>query len=305
MYRLIDRIEDTAKLNLPFATLFPEIEIKNISLRTDEHRWPTLRFEVAMGGSILRFKEFFLDWFYPSFPKSLLKTFSSPFKELNVREFKTNQKRMPVFAGHDYSGSPAATTWISGTTLEIRNVSGNEPIDLEILVRLLETMKISAFPGQSDYISRSFYAGKKREYSWFEEERIGRMKWVATRNECSGKFIEGFENVCTGSYEDIHKIIVFSKRELSVEMWVDVFREGAKLKNGIYRNNELDSGILKREEQIRSFNIYSVSKLGPWILRKTREGKITTIGVSSGISINEIRELIAEIEINNNVLITL
>ncbi|MHB1662605.1 MAG: hypothetical protein ACYCSG_02075, partial [Thermoplasmataceae archaeon] len=150
-----------------------------------------------------------------------------------------------------------------------------------------------------------FYAGKKREYSWFEEERIGRMKWIMAQNECIGKFMKDLENVCTGSYEDIHKIIVFSRQDLSIEMWVDIFKEGAKLKNGIYRNNELDSGILKQEEPIESFEIYSISKIGPWILRKTREGKITTIGISSGISMDEIRELIAEVEINNNVLITL
>ena len=304
MLKKIDNREDLNDIQLPFVTILPE-NASNISIRTHSEKWGTLRFEVEINNQIIRVKEFFMDWFYPSFPKSLLKTFSLPYSQISVRTIMVNGVTYPVFFGVDYSGAVAASVWIFGTTLEIRSMPNSEQNFTDLIMNILSHIQIGKFPERSDFISRSYYAGKKRKYFWFEEERIGRMSWEVSTNFIEGNFLKKFHNVSIGTFNGIHKIMVFSSEDMNREIWVDLFKIGGSLKNGFYHLDEDNMGILQEHHETDQFRIFSVSNYGPWLLRKVYPDIIATVGVSSGVETGEIETLIKDIEINRDQVITL
>ena len=305
MFKKINDRDDLNNITLPFATILPDLELSNISIRVDSEKWDTLRFEVETNNQRIRIKEFFMDGFYPSFPKSLLKTFSLPYAPLSISSIMLNGITYPVFFGVDYSGAMAASTWISGTILEIRSMPDSGQNFIDTTMNILSQLQIGKFPERKDFISRSYYAGKKRKYSWFEEERIGRMSWGSSGNSLSGNFLKKFNCISTGTFNGIHKIIILSTENLNSEIWIDLFRVGASLKNGFYHFDEDNMGILNENQGIDQFRIFSGSKFGPWLLRKVYPNIIATVGVSSGIQIDDIVSLIKDIEINRDQVITL
>ena len=305
MLKKLDNRIDLKNIQLPFVPILPDLELKNISIRSDSEKWETLRFEVEIDNQMMRFKEFFLDWFYPSFPKSLLRTFSLPYAPLSMRSMKFQGTTYPVFFGIDYSGANAANAWMLGTTLEIRDLSHRGKDFIDRTMDIMLHAQPGALPQRRDFISRSFYAGKERKYSWFEEERIGRMAWANTKNDINGNFLNKFDRVCTGIFNGIHKLTVYSREDLNNEIWIDLFKGGSTLKNGVYRFDDDNNGILNTHSESNQFRIFSVSKFGPWLLRKSYNDIIATIGVSSGVEIGDIEKLIGDIEINRDKVINL
>jgi hypothetical protein len=305
MFKKINDRDDLNNIPLPFATILPDLVLSNISLRTDSEKWDTLRFEVEANNQRIRIKEFFMDWFYPSFPKSLLKTFSLPYEPLSIRSITVNGITYPVFFGMDYSGAIAASTWISGTTLEIRSMPDSGQNFIDMTMNILSQLQIGKFPERKDFISRSYYAGKKRKYSWFEEERIGRMSWGSSENSLCGNFFKKFNCISSGTFNGIHKIKVFTSEDMRGEIWIDLFKIVASLKNGFYHFDEDNMGILQEHHGKDQFRIFSVSNFGPWLLRKVYPDIIATVGASSGIQIDDIVSLIEDIEINRDQVITL
>ena len=305
MFKKINDRDDLNNITLPFATILPDLELSNISIRVDSEKWDTLRFEVETNNQRIRIKEFFMDWFYPSFPKSLLKTFSLPYAPLSISSIMLNGITYPVFFGVDYSGAMAASTWISGTILEIRSMPDSGQNFIDTTMNILSHLQIGKSPERKDFISRSYYAGKKRKYSWFEEERIGRMSWGSSENSLCGNFFKKFNCISSGTFNGIHKIKVFTSEDMRGEIWIDLFKIVASLKNGFYHFDEDNMGILQEHHGKDQFRIFSVSNFGPWLLRKVYPDIIATVGASSGIQIDDIVSLIEDIEINRDQVITL
>ncbi|MHB8371899.1 MAG: hypothetical protein ACYDAO_02300 [Thermoplasmataceae archaeon] len=305
MYRKIENPDEIEKEEFPFVAYLPDSCATNITYRKSQDKWATLRFEVVNEFAHLRFKELFLDWFYPSFPKNLLKTFSSPFESLKVDYVNLSGYKLPMFSGKDYSGKFAACVWIRGTTIEIRSITQDKNFDIKNLSKILSSMRPRNSLKNLDYISRSYFAGKSRRYNWFEEERIGRMEWTDAKPISLVKGLKDYSHVSRGEYRNIHKIFVLDRADLSSEIWIDIFRNGNKLLNGIYRIDKQNVGFLSDSKEEKGYSVYYLSELGPWILRKNYGDFTFTVGISSGSDINTIKGLISDIEIIKDDLIRL
>ncbi|MHB8361719.1 MAG: hypothetical protein ACYDDC_07980, partial [Thermoplasmataceae archaeon] len=114
-----------------------------------------------------------------------------------------------------------------------------------------------------------------------------------------------YSHVSRGEYRNIHKIFVLDRADLSSEIWIDIFRNGNKLLNGIYRIDKQNVGFLSDSKEEKGYSVYYLSELGPWILRKNYGDFTFTVGISSGSDINTIKGLISDIEIIKDDLIRL
>ena len=69
----LDSFGDIPVNSMPFIPIVPEnIRASSLGLRIRDEKWPTLRYFIDYGNHRIRIKEFFMDWFFTGFPKSLM-----------------------------------------------------------------------------------------------------------------------------------------------------------------------------------------------------------------------------------------
>ncbi|MEM3676428.1 MAG: hypothetical protein QXV22_05165, partial [Thermoplasmataceae archaeon] len=163
----------------PFVRFLPStLSFSDCSVRPAGQRWATLRYHIDLEPGRFRVKEFFMDWFFPGFPKCLLKDFSSSYSEVQT---VVEQGRVG-FMGLNYRGKLSLSATILGTQVEIEAPSASE--GEEGLRKIFRDLK----PSTSDtkrllgvpYAERSFFTHNPPA-GWYEDERISRLKWESFR----------------------------------------------------------------------------------------------------------------------------
>jgi hypothetical protein len=209
-----DGLKDVQE-EVPFLIFVPrEREIRDITYRREGNKWATIRYFCEIGDETLRVKEFFLDWFYPGFPKSLMDSFVSTYGPIMSR----NIGDRIIFYGKNYKGKQASSSFALGTQIEVEGEAIDSIAELsESLFAPYLKKRFKNYP----FHKRSFFARGGRP-EWFEEKRIERLKWNRPpRKVC-------FRNLCAESLGELKRggevleyILVFSEDYYKRVIWVD------------------------------------------------------------------------------------
>jgi hypothetical protein len=202
-------------------------DVKEISFREEGERWSTLRFLCDYKGMKYRFKEFFLDWFYTGYPKSLMKNFMETYsivKFEKIGEFN-------VFFGFDYKNLYAASIYHKGTQIEIEalddNYDKNNFEELILSINQIENANLNDLP----FHLRSFHARSKK-WEWFEEKRIALANWYLLPKKMD------HYNVSVGDLEHSTgkiEFFIFSNSDFSQVMWLEFVDENIGIENAYYK----------------------------------------------------------------------
>ncbi|MGC8562260.1 MAG: hypothetical protein ACP5NO_03565 [Thermoplasmata archaeon] len=214
----IIQVQDIEKLQKesPFLIFVPDdLEIKNVTYRTEGRKWATMRYECIINGEKLRVKEFFLDWFYPGFPKSLMESFVSSYSIVESIYLKD----WVVFTGKNYKGKEASSSFSLGTQIEIEGESKRNVRDLsETMLAPFPDERFKNFP----FYRRSFFANKG-EPDWFEEKRIKNLKWKAPSIEfCADNLCMDSVGVFKEKDSAVETVFTFSEDYYRRAAWVDI-----------------------------------------------------------------------------------
>ncbi len=256
-----------------------EFQIYDVSFRNEGEKWSTLRYFIDYNGVRYRVKEFFLDWFYTSFPKSLMKSFVESYTNIEVYE-GINGK---VFLGKDYKGMDASSCFSMGTQIEIESNSG---LYLKELNNSLRPIFVDERFRNYPFHERSFFA-RNAKTSWFEEERIARMKWKHPEHPLSVGESES-SSIGIHEYDGIinEVIMIFTEEFFRKVFWIDVALASDNIMHGYYK--------LRRESNFFTFVNFdggllaSIQNGGPGIWQVFDSKYVYTVSFSSDVSLQEI-----------------
>ncbi len=248
--------QDLLKEKLPFNPVIFEGEDVSFSIREPTDRHTTLIQKFSHDGMEISVKSFFMDWFYYGFPKNMMKTASDYFSAAEEFEVTLEGKKYIAFSGEDYRNRKTICTYIDGTCLEVRVDKGDPSMAGEIFKKA-KNFKIDL---PVSFRERSFYAQHRGPYSWFEDERIGRLSWRDLESEKIGQFSPDSMGILPG----LHKISIFVN-ERNEYLWLDVAARGKGLRNLSYRFNF--SGTVFREHlKMNRWRVGILSQHGPAIM---------------------------------------
>ncbi len=241
-------------------------ELNDFSFREEGEKWSTLRFVCDYKGIKYRFKEFFLDWFYTGYPKSLMKNFMETYSRIifkKIGEFN-------VFFGLDYKNLHAASIYHKGTQIEIEALNNYKMEDFEALISELSEYENEKLINSPFHI-RSFHARSKK-WDWFEEKRIALANWHLLPD----KF--GPYNVSIGELRDTKgriEFFIFSNADFSDVMWLEMVDTNIGIENAYYKFRKV-TGIYNEifESGLTVFGIRN--PLGPAIMQIRSEDKVIT-----------------------------
>ncbi|MCL4345707.1 MAG: hypothetical protein M1496_05020 [Candidatus Thermoplasmatota archaeon] len=256
--------EEINKYELPFVPyLFPENNGR-VKLRIDDVRHITLVQDLELGGMKISVKEFFLDWFYSGFPKNLMKTSSEPYSNLWRTMVMINGRNIPAFFGKDYKGRFAASFNKGGLNIEIRSDSDFSEIARDLIER------INPRPVNKKFLELSYYINNQG-WRWFEEERIGRMKWNPLLNERLGDYYGDSH----GNFQDMHAIRIYRNTDGDY-LWVDQAMKGTGIKNLYYRF-DVNGTLFSDVSEMNNWKVFLLSEYGPAILRSETGKLVNTV----------------------------
>ena len=281
-------VNDLPSPYLRFQQFLPSSEyiIEKISVRHNDARWPTLKFEFS-GEVSGRVKEFFLDWFYYGFPKNMMASLVDSYSEVSVITGVHD-----YFYGKDYKGMIAATAFINGTCLEIEFFSG----DSEKIRRFMSSLHIVGSSQNTAMECRFHKLGfhaSGHPGEWFEDVRISRLSWDSLPSSITvgGNDLQGSS---TGVLRDngklVHRYSVFQKgcfeRVVTVDLWdrfSDIEFLGYTLRSG---------GSLLKSAGITEDGspILSMTGTGPAIAGVRAEKIEGAVAFSLGFDIADIKE---------------
>lgn len=229
MEKIVDANDlESIQENSPFLIFIPdEIPIAKPTYRVPDEKWATLRFECSLGGERLRVKEFFLDWFYPGFPKSLMDSFISTYSAV---ESSTLRDRV-IFYGKNYKGKEASSSFCMGTQIEIEGESRKNVVKLsEMMTAPFVGEKFRRYP----FFKRSFFAnGGKPE--WFEEARISNLSWGALEREIwGGSLLSDSLGIYRDAGRIVQMILVLSEDYYKRAAWVDITNKESRRPHLVY-----------------------------------------------------------------------
>lgn len=251
---------------------------------------------MTIDGKVLRVKEFFLDWFFPGFPKSLLKDFVSTYS--TVRH--TTVGDHTVFLGKNYKGNDSASVYIYGTQVEVECPDGaTDGLFMEVIADLLEDISDGKSLASLQFPDRSYFASHEAT-SWYEEERISRLKWHRTKQ---GKFLVGNHELKSCGMgllpqkEREHGILVLEENYWKNAVWIEFADERLKIDHITYNIRKGD-GLFDYYEDfpLKRASIVYRSGSGPGILASRRNGRIYTIGFSPGFTLDDILQTADSVE---------
>ncbi len=276
--------------DLPFIAWLPDsTPIADLTRRRADQRWDTLRFFVEGHGSKIRVKEFFLDWFFPGFPKSLMSSLFGTYSNLEA----VNTGRKVLFLGRNYKGNPAASTYLDGTTVEMELIEGNSSEDLLKLFGDLRPYDRENRICAERFHERSFFARGKKG-TWFEDDRISRLQWMPPQ-----KVIEfsGYRLSSVGKFtmegNVVQEIFVFERDCFRRGFWIEIVREDADIPYAYYAMRE-EPGIMDRfysEDYFLSWRHPD----GPFLGQiKAGNGLVITVGGSPFVLMNDVRKILSD-----------
>ena len=296
IHRLSD-FSDLAKYQLPFIVIKPsKMKYRELAVRVHDLKWPTVRYVIRHRGREFRIKEFFMDWFFLGFPKSLLKDFSSTYSEVE----SALVKNVVVFMGKNYRNNDAASAYIHGTHVEI---DCGEPADREMFISVFEDL-LKVRPDPLPLSGRQFpdrsHFSKGYGSEWYEDLRISRMQWRRTPRDSfrvlnhnlrsSGMGFIGVEG-------KVMEIFILEEKEYESGLWIELVDKDIQLDHAYYNIRKGD-GFYDHVEQLPGIKgtIIFRSQYGPGILRLESDTRILTVGFSPGFSLDDIKQLFHNIE---------
>ncbi len=220
----------------PFVRFLPErLEPTDLSIRNRAGERPTLRFFVSMHGRMFRVKEFFMDWFYPGFPKNLMASFQKTYSDVVSEPSRGGI----LFMGNDYRGLSSCSINLMGTSIEVESSSPAHALHFRKLMDdLVPVDDDVARIRQLGYSRRSYLAGGGAG-NWFEDRRVSSVKWMDLDHNALKPLQENLHAAAAGiglAGDRIEQaIIVLESPDLRKSAWIDIVMEGAEIAHGLYR----------------------------------------------------------------------
>lgn len=276
----------TRSKSLPFPILVTsDLEMDQVSFRTDNSSRPTLRFYTIRSGKRFRIKEFFMDWFYTGFPKSLMKTLVETYGPIVSR----TSGDITYFYGTNYKGNDSITFHKAGTTVEIECQEGADSSAFgEIVSDLRFPPQIMDEYRNHGFKERSFLA-HHRTGTWWEDQRIGRMDWSDVEPESRIRFpgtdLMGVSaGIYSGSDGSSLRTVIYSDESFDRAIWVEILDERSDMPHGKY-DFRRGGSLFNIEEN----SIFYLDPNGPGACQKGSDSYIVTMAFSPGFSLNTVR----------------
>lgn len=280
---------------LPFIVLRPStLQYRELSVRIDDEKWPTVRFYLISNHKEFRVKQFFMDWFFTGFPKSLLRDFSSSFSKVrNLLVGGTD-----FFFGKNYHGLDSTSGYYRGTQIEVEcKQEATQEEFKAVLEDLLKEIKPSRGLEELQFPDRSFFS-KGNSSQWFEDERVNRLNWMRTKRE---KFTLSGHSLHTSGMGHIvvkgkeQSILVLEENGFENAIWVEITHREIDLENAYY-NVRRGENFYDTSEKLPDGTIIFRTPTGPGILRLEMNEDILTIGFSPGFSLEDIHQFHLKLE---------
>jgi hypothetical protein len=286
----IVQVFDLEKLQerTPFLIHLPhELELRNVTYRNEGRKWATLRFECAVDGESLRVKEFFLDWFYPGFPKSLMNSFISSYSSVDSAVMGDGV----IFYGKNYKGKDASSAFSLGTQIE---VEGENKLNVKKLSELMHAPFDNERFRNYPFYKRSFFANNGKP-EWFEEERITNLSWKApSRKFCVGGLCLDSVGNRTRDGSLLQAILVFSEEYYRRAAWVDIARMSSGEKHLVYEFRK--GGNFFDEFEEGDVSLAYRRDTGLSIARFTLGPSLVTISLSPLFQMSEVKSVIRHLK---------
>ncbi len=234
----------------------------NISFRGEGEKWSTLWFKCDYEGGTYRFKEFFMDWFYQGFPKSMMSSFVETYSSIQSGKIG----KIVFHKGKDYKGLDSISAFCDGTQIEIE-YTGPGTIKEDIIRDIIQ-IKNPLMEGKA-FHERSFHA-RTGKWDWFEERRIAISKWRGEKIEDDNCPIVSY-----GMLEDILHIFVFTDNKFSKVFWMDIADVGHQNEHLFYKFRK-NLGIYNIIFQMKKGVIGLRGPYGPVLLQINGRDKILT-----------------------------
>jgi len=267
------------KAELPFIRYFPEtLGFSEISYRDGKDKWPTLRYILEIEERRYRVKEFFLDWFYPGFPKSLMSSFMGTFSKID----SIKSANRVFFTGGNYKGRDAASSFIQGTQVEVEALADSLKTDFRsIYSDLVPVGEDEVRLRGSPFSKRSYFASGHRG-EWFEDQRISRLQWADLIGSSLSVTGRQFNLSSAGALflknQIEHSIIVFESGSFESAGWVDIIRKGSRVPYGSYDFRD-EEGIFDFRD-LSGVSVLMRRPYGPGIVRWSDSVMLYTLSLS-------------------------
>lgn len=295
MIREYDDFSLLPKRDIPFLVLgTSNLEHEDLTLRTADEKWTTIRFIVTAGSKKYRVKEFFMDWFFTGFPKSLFRDFSSSYSK--VESFSIHHTTF--FYGKNYKGHDSVSGYYLGTQIEIE-------CDLSSTISEFRTVVKDLFTGNTDAQHLTTLQFPDRSYftrgpagDWYEEERISRLGWIRTpREEYS---VSGHKMRTSGAGQikvngKMQSILILEEDNFRNVIWAEFSDKCIKLKNAAY-DVRIGSGFYDKSVEMKNGIVILRQPDGPGILQAENRGITVTVGFSPGFTENDVVPFSEKIE---------
>lgn len=283
-----DRLEEMIAI-APFPIMLPgNMDFYNESLRIGGNLRPTFRYLLKSGERVFRVKEFFMDWFYTGFPKSIMKTLVDTYGGISSHE----TGGINWFYGTNYKGNNSATFHHSGVTLEIECESGADWKDFSALIgdMIFPEGVLERFRNKG-FVERSFLA-KGNMGGWWEDIRIGSMRWTDLD---VGRLItplpQGMGIVSYGSRMGSKgmglRTVIASDGNFTRAVWYDVLDMSSDIEHGFYEFRR--GGDLFDESW--DDTVYFRTPGGPCAYQVADSGCMFTVAFSPGFTKDEVKEM--------------
>lgn len=287
---MIERFENFSDIpldELPFPVYTANsLPFTELSIRVNDEKWPTVRFFVMYGGKKFRVKEFFLDWFFTGFPKSLLEDFSSSYSDVETFYIEGT----PFYYGKNYHGLDSVSGYVSGTQVEIECDSSSSIGDFSEVVEDLLSRKPDHVPPEDMQFPERSHSAANPGGEWYENRRIGRLGWFRTRREKYAFSGHVMRTSGIGSMVADGKnmaILILEESGYEKVIWAEMAGSGINIRNAIY-NVRKGSGFYKRFSEIPGGSLLFREPGGPGILRIEDSSQTWTVGFSPGFTREEI-----------------
>ncbi len=286
---MIERLESFSDIpmeKLPFPVYTANrLPFNDLTMRAGNEKWASIRFFVLSNGKRFRVKEFFLDWFFTGFPKSLLKDFSSSYSAVETFDVGGSH----FYYGKNYHGLDSVSGYVSGTQIEVECGSYASIGDFtEVVADLLSRKPDYVPPEAMQFPERSHSVGRPGG-EWYENRRISNLDWYRTAHEeytFSGHTMmtSGIGYLVVGGQQ--MTILILQEHGYEKAIWAEVAESSLKLRNAIY-NVRKGSGFYNRFTEIPGGSLLFRETEGPGILRIVEKSRTWTIGFSPGFTMEE------------------